>query len=187
MEKNYYVHYVSNSLRRFGVHDEDETSPEYWRDAEVVGPFTEDAMRTFDREACQDVASASGESEWEVCPHCDGEGTTEDFESGEPVSCGDCGGHGGWEEDWNDFVNGNTESIYEVYNPELHYMARSKFPEHLAWKKKDKMQKLANTMEVLEREKANALKEVRRQTKMAASADMKWKALAEELAKMERE
>lgn len=187
MEKNYYVHYVSNSLRRFGVHDEDETSPEEWKDAEVVGPFTEKAMRAYDWEKCQEVASDSWDPEWEVCHHCEGEGTVEDSEGGDPATCGDCGGDGGWDEDWNDFVDRNSESTYEVYDPELHYMARSKFPEHLAWKKKNKMQNLANTMKVLEREKANALKEVRRQTKMAASADRKWKALAEELAKMESE
>ncbi|BBL19200.1 hypothetical protein KIT04_031 [Vibrio phage KIT04] len=68
---------------------------------------------------------ADGHEEYEMCMDCQGDG------------CENCDGEGGWYEDWSETVERTTYCYLEEYNPEVHYMVKSDFPEYLLWKAKD--------------------------------------------------
>ncbi|QCQ57755.1 hypothetical protein ACHELOUS_180 [Vibrio phage Achelous] len=68
---------------------------------------------------------ADGHEEYEMCMECQGDG------------CENCDDEGGWYEDWSETVERTTYCYLEEYNPEVHYVVKSNFPEHLLWKARE--------------------------------------------------
>ncbi|AFB83961.1 hypothetical protein F404_gp104 [Vibrio phage pVp-1] len=68
---------------------------------------------------------ADGKEEYEMCMDCQGDG------------CESCDGEGGWYEDWSETVERTTYCYLEEYDPKVHYMVKSNFPEYLLWKARE--------------------------------------------------
>lgn len=144
-------------------------------------PLTEAEASELLWEHQQNVADSYGEPEVELCETCQGSGEYNGTE------CGDCSGEGGWNEDYSEFVEKNSYSKLERYDPELHYMVSTGFPEHLEYESKRKLETLERDINNGEREISQLQKELAR---IGAQIAVKKSALTNdrlELLKMEND
>ncbi|CAL9994373.1 hypothetical protein VPHD433_0149 [Vibrio phage D433] len=127
----------------------------------------------------QNVAESYGEPDWEDCSACSGEPGNEE--------CGDCGGDGGWSDDYSEFVEKNSYGKLEEYDPTMHYMVNTGFPENVKYKRERKLENLACSVTSGERGIENLQKELARIGRLIAEKKTKLTNDRLELMKMENE